>query len=82
MSHDPIGERGGVNLYGMVNNDPVGKWDYLGLEWYNPLTWSDSEPAWYNPFSWGNDKEPLEKVLIVEGECCTKITVMIEVIDQ
>ena len=30
-SRDPIGERGGINLYGMVGNDPVGNWDYLGL---------------------------------------------------
>jgi RHS repeat-associated protein len=31
MSCDPIGERGGLNLYGMVGNNPVGNWDYLGL---------------------------------------------------
>jgi RHS repeat-associated protein len=31
MSQDPIGERGGLNLYGMVNNNPVGNWDYLGF---------------------------------------------------
>jgi RHS repeat-associated protein len=30
-SRDPIGERGGLNLYGMVGNDPVNRWDYLGL---------------------------------------------------
>jgi hypothetical protein len=30
-SRDPIGERGGLNLYGMVGNDPVNFWDYLGL---------------------------------------------------
>jgi uncharacterized protein RhaS with RHS repeats len=30
-SRDPIGERGGVNLYGFVGNDPVRRWDYLGL---------------------------------------------------
>jgi RHS repeat-associated protein len=30
-SRDPIGERGGANLYGMVGNDAVGSWDYLGL---------------------------------------------------
>ena len=34
MSQDPIGERGGLNLYGMVNNDPVGKGDQLGLHVY------------------------------------------------
>ena len=31
LSRDPIEEKGGVNLYGMVGNDPVGRWDYLGL---------------------------------------------------
>ncbi len=30
-SRDPIGERGGLNLYGMVGNDPISRWDYLGL---------------------------------------------------
>jgi RHS repeat-associated protein len=31
-SRDPIEERGGVNLYGMVANNAVNKSDYLGLE--------------------------------------------------
>jgi RHS repeat-associated protein len=31
LSRDPIGEEGGVNLYGMVQNDPVNRVDYLGL---------------------------------------------------
>ncbi len=30
-SRDPIQERGGVNLYGMVGNDGVNRWDILGL---------------------------------------------------
>ena len=54
MSCDPIGERGGFNLYGMVNNSPINYVDYLGLDWYNPFTWSESSSTWYNPFSWGN----------------------------
>jgi RHS repeat-associated protein len=33
LSRDPIGEEGGVNLYGMVGNDAVNSWDVLGLEW-------------------------------------------------
>jgi uncharacterized protein RhaS with RHS repeats len=32
ISRDPIEERGGLNLYGMVGNDPVNQWDYLGME--------------------------------------------------
>lgn len=31
LSRDPIGERGGANLYGMIGNDPIGKADFLGL---------------------------------------------------
>jgi len=30
MSKDPIGEEGGVNLYGFVGNDGVNKWDLIG----------------------------------------------------
>jgi RHS repeat-associated protein len=32
VNRDPIEERGGVNLYGMVGNDAVNRWDVLGLE--------------------------------------------------
>ena len=31
LNRDPIGERGGLNLYGMVGNDAVGRVDVLGL---------------------------------------------------
>ena len=27
---DPIGERGGFNVYGFVGNSPISKWDHLG----------------------------------------------------
>ena len=33
LSRDPIGERGGLNLYGFVGNDGVNRWDLLGLKW-------------------------------------------------
>lgn len=29
-SRNPIGEDGGINLYGFVGNDGVNRWDYLG----------------------------------------------------
>ncbi len=35
-SRDPIGEAGGINLYGMVGNDAVNWWDYLGLQAKQP----------------------------------------------
>ncbi len=39
LSPDPIGEAGGVNLYGYVDNNPVNLWDPLGLflwPWQSP----------------------------------------------
>jgi RHS repeat-associated protein len=37
LSRDPIGEKGGINLYGMVGNDAVNRSDYLGLsDWVGP----------------------------------------------
>jgi hypothetical protein len=36
LSKDPLAERGGVNLYGFVGNNGVGRWDYLGMTWEDP----------------------------------------------
>jgi RHS repeat-associated protein len=36
LCRDPIGERGGMNLYGMVGNNTVNFWDYLGLQGFDP----------------------------------------------
>ncbi len=38
ISRDPIDEQGGLNLYVFVNNDPVNKWDGLGLAYGNPVS--------------------------------------------
>ena len=32
INQDPIGEVGGINLYGFVGNDPANRWDMLGLK--------------------------------------------------
>ena len=32
INRDPIAEKGGNNLYAMVQNNPVHKWDHLGLK--------------------------------------------------
>ena len=32
INRDPIGENGGLKLYGFVGNDPINRWDYLGLK--------------------------------------------------
>ncbi len=39
MSRDPIEDRGGLNEYGLVGNDPVSRWDYLGHSWVEVLAW-------------------------------------------
>ena len=31
MSRDPIGERGGLNIYSIIANDTLNDWDYIGL---------------------------------------------------
>ncbi len=31
INRDPLEERGGLNLYGFVRNNPANRWDYLGL---------------------------------------------------
>jgi RHS repeat-associated protein len=52
-SRDPIGERGGVNLYGMVGNGPVSKNDVLGFfalygKWCGP-DWTGGRVEQYDP---------------------------------
>ena len=37
LSRDPIEERDGLNLYGFVGNDPVNRWDALGLAFVEHL---------------------------------------------
>ncbi len=44
IQRDPIGELGGLNLYGFVGNNPLGYVDPFGLGWsdyksYNPISW-------------------------------------------
>jgi len=42
LNQDPIGEWGGINLYGFVGNEPIGLVDPLGLVEFsilNPISW-------------------------------------------
>ncbi len=45
-SRDPIGERGGLNLYGMVGNSLTGRIDYLGLA----TVWHHIPPQQFRDF--------------------------------
>ncbi len=53
-SRDPIGERGGINLYGFVGNDGVGQWDLWGL----------MKPDEYLAIFLKRFKEPLSKAKV------------------
>ncbi|MFD2257169.1 RHS repeat-associated core domain-containing protein [Luteolibacter algae] len=37
LSPDPLGEAGGLNLYGYVGGNPINTWDPLGLCWEDDL---------------------------------------------
>ncbi|MCX6938836.1 MAG: hypothetical protein NTU80_13280 [Verrucomicrobia bacterium] len=40
INRDPIDIQGGYNIYAFVNNGPISRWDYLGLD-------DDSDRPWY-----------------------------------
>jgi len=42
LSRDPLEERGGENLYGMVGNNPIAQIDYLGMA----VSWSLESGEW------------------------------------
>lgn len=49
MNRDPIGENGGINLYGFIGNQPNGSIDPLGL-----FEWKDLNPLrLFDPSFWG-----------------------------
>jgi RHS repeat-associated protein len=47
-SRDPIGEKGGVNLYGLLGNNGIDRWDILGL--MTPYGWGPKEITIGGPF--------------------------------
>ena len=49
INRDPLGEAGGLNLYGFVGNDPVNSWDYLGMENHDIITLPDF-PVYGDPW--------------------------------
>jgi len=70
-SRDPIGEEGGVNLYGFVGNDGLNQWDYLGLDWEK--YWKQFQKD--NPNMTDNQKKWAEKQLALgcKGVVCVNL---------
>ena len=53
ISRDPLGEKGGLNLYAYVENNPLSRIDPLGLVWYNPASWNWSKIGSAITAKWG-----------------------------
>lgn len=54
-SRDPIEEQGGINLYGMVGNDPVNFIDIAGLTGWGPMS---NVPPGHNPMTGAPMNQP------------------------
>ena len=70
ISRDPIGEEGGINLYGYVGNNPLRRIDLFGLMPPMPLPWP-ANPAHDPCISSGGHYEPYWKVMGYDsfGQC-------------
>ncbi|MCF7669660.1 MAG: RHS repeat-associated core domain-containing protein [Verrucomicrobia bacterium] len=53
IKRDPIGERGGMNLYNYVGNDPLNWIDTLGLAYGNPISGPNGPVGPSSPYSPG-----------------------------
>jgi RHS repeat-associated protein len=58
VNRDPIGERGGINLYGFVGNNPINKIDYFGLAYGNPISGPSGPVGPSDPYSFGGGYYP------------------------
>ena len=65
LSRDPIEERGGLNLYGFVNNDPVNMWDENGLFFTWEITGGnvDFDTVEKHDTGWIDDDDGLENAV-------------------
>ncbi len=49
LSEDPIGEAGGLNLYGYGPNSPVAGWDPFGADWHHLVPFASGLDAGLSP---------------------------------
>ena len=64
LNQDPIQERGGINLYGFVKNDPINKIDPLGLQIPPPVINALESP----------EAQELEEVIVADAEAAAEAT--------
>ncbi|MCI5193369.1 MAG: RHS repeat-associated core domain-containing protein, partial [Candidatus Electrothrix sp. AU1_5] len=57
INRDPIGEAGGINLYGFVGNDPIDNIDYLGLKLLHEKI-KDSQASYDKLNDWAIKNDP------------------------
>jgi RHS repeat-associated protein len=66
INRDPSEESGGINLYGFVGNDPVGRVDLLGLRWLVVSRGTYGGNGWevYQEMVWQDDPIVLPKMIV------------------
>jgi uncharacterized protein RhaS with RHS repeats len=75
-SRDPIGERGGINLYGFVWNNGIGHWDSLGLS--AEVEKKDDIFTVGTPASGGQGETVVKgnviyDIILESGKCCVRL---------
>ncbi len=69
INRDPLGEKGGINLYGFVQNNPVNYADPLGLwRWYGNWggpNWTGGQKGTWNTIDHTKAKSPIDQ----QDEC-------------
>jgi uncharacterized protein RhaS with RHS repeats len=70
INRDPIGEWGGVNLFGFGNNQPASGIDAYGLEWWVMLPYPPAFPLHpHNPERDRAQQECLDRVSKMDAAC-------------
>jgi hypothetical protein len=79
-NRDPIGESGGMNVYGFVGNDTVQRYDMFGLDWAPPIP--PSKPYYPPPRNEPPDHDPSEPDVSWGPPACPKgqITAFVQVV--
>jgi len=80
-SRDPIEERGGVNLYAFVGNEPIGRWDRLGREPQNIVIYPKPVAPQKEILEGLTDKEKKEMTELYETEKSIKES-MLKLVDH